>query len=56
MSYYISRKSKLLKDFDRTASLLRDHLIQRYGEEFTEFLSADHRSRSRCVQGNEKTR
>jgi hypothetical protein len=43
MSYYISRKSKLLKDFDRTASLLRDHLIQRYGEEFTDTLYGEAR-------------
>jgi len=43
MSYYTSRKSKLLKDFDRTAVLLRDHLIQRYGEEFTDTLHQETR-------------
>ena len=43
MSYYVSRKSKLLKDFDRTAALLRDHLIQRYGEEFTDTLHREAR-------------
>jgi hypothetical protein len=43
MSYYVSRKSKLLNDFDRTAALLRDRLIQRYGEEFTDTLHRESR-------------
>ena len=43
MSYYVSRKSKLLKDFDRTAALLRDHLIQRYGEELADTLHREAR-------------
>lgn len=32
MSYYASRKSKLLKDFDKTATLLEDYLVGRYGK------------------------
>lgn len=32
---YISRKSKLLKSFDRTATLVRDTVVSRYGEDFT---------------------
>ncbi|MHC4538597.1 MAG: L-2-amino-thiazoline-4-carboxylic acid hydrolase [Planctomycetota bacterium] len=38
MSHYTSGKSKLLRDFDRTALLVRDHLIQRYGEDFADTL------------------
>jgi len=33
MSYYVSKKSKLLKEFDKTAGLMRDYLVRRYGEE-----------------------
>ncbi len=33
MSYYSSKKSKLLKDFDKTAALMQDYLVGRYGEE-----------------------
>ena len=33
MSYYVSKKSKLLKEFDKTAGLMQDYLAQRYGEE-----------------------
>ena len=36
--YYVSRKSKLLKDFDKTADLVRAYLVQRYGGEFTDTL------------------
>lgn len=38
MIYYASRKSKLLKDFDRTAALVQDYLVQNYGLEFAETL------------------
>ena len=38
MNYYASRKSKLLKDFDWTATLVQDHLVQRYGKEFADTL------------------
>jgi len=41
MSYYASRKSKLLKDFDTTASLMRDYLVQRYGQEFANTLNRE---------------
>ncbi|MHC4559903.1 MAG: L-2-amino-thiazoline-4-carboxylic acid hydrolase, partial [Planctomycetota bacterium] len=40
---YASRKSKLLKDFDRTAALVRRYLIQRYGEEFADTLHREAR-------------
>ncbi len=36
--YYVSRKSKLLKDFDKTAGLMQAYLVQRYGEEFANML------------------
>ena len=35
---YISRKSKLLKSFDRTATLVRDTVVSRYGEDFADTL------------------
>ncbi len=34
--YYLSMKEKLLKDFDRTSGWLRSHLIERYGQEFSQ--------------------
>ena len=37
-SYYISRKSKLLKSFDKTASLVRDSVVSRYGSDFADTL------------------
>ena len=37
-NYYISRKSKLLKSFDKTASLVRDAVVSRYGEDFADTL------------------
>jgi hypothetical protein len=43
MSYYTARKSKLLKDFDRTAALVQGHLVQCYGKEFTESLHREAR-------------
>ncbi len=34
MGYYSERKKALLKEFDRTAALLEDSLVARYGKEF----------------------
>ena len=34
MNYYASKKLKLLNDFDKTADLIQDYLVQRYGGEF----------------------
>ena len=33
MNYYLPKKTKLLKDFDKTADLTQDYLVKRYGEE-----------------------
>jgi len=41
MSYYIKTKSKLLKDFDKTADLMHDFLIERYGQEFAHTLRSE---------------
>ncbi|MHC4193224.1 MAG: L-2-amino-thiazoline-4-carboxylic acid hydrolase [Planctomycetota bacterium] len=38
MNYYASRKSKLLKDFDRTAALLEHYLVGRYGKNLADEL------------------
>jgi hypothetical protein len=35
---YLSRKSKLLRSFDKTAVLVRDTVVSRYGEEFADTL------------------
>ncbi|MCP4256499.1 MAG: L-2-amino-thiazoline-4-carboxylic acid hydrolase [Planctomycetes bacterium] len=43
MSYYASRKSKLLKDFDRTATLVQDYLVQHNGKEFADTLHKEAR-------------
>ncbi|MHC4143736.1 MAG: L-2-amino-thiazoline-4-carboxylic acid hydrolase [Planctomycetota bacterium] len=43
MGYSESQKSKLLKDFDATASLMRDYLVERYGQDFAGTLSRDAR-------------
>jgi len=37
-NYYISRKAKLLKNFDKTASLLRDSVVSSYGLDFADTL------------------
>jgi hypothetical protein len=37
-SYYISRKEKLLKDFDKTANLIRDYVVSSYGSDFADTL------------------
>ena len=34
-NYYVSRKSKLLKSFDKTANLVRDSVVSRYGADFS---------------------
>ena len=38
MSYYASKKSKLLKEFDKTAELMQDYLAKRYGKELADRL------------------
>ena len=38
MNYYTSKRMKLLKDFDKTAVLMRDYILQHYGGEFTDIL------------------
>ena len=43
MSYYASKKSKLLKDFDTTATCIQDHLIQRYGQQSADTLRREAR-------------
>ena len=42
-NYYASRKPKLLKDFDKTASLARGFVVSRYGADFTDTLYRDAR-------------
>jgi hypothetical protein len=37
-NYYISRESKLLKSFDKTARLVKGSVISRYGEDFADML------------------
>jgi hypothetical protein len=43
MNYYASKESKLLKDFDRTAALLEDYLITRYGKDLADELHRETR-------------
>lgn len=43
MSCYASKKSKLLKDFDATAGLMRDYLVRLYGREFADTLNKEAR-------------
>lgn len=38
MNNYASKKPKLLKDFDKSADLMQDYLVQRYGKEFADRL------------------
>ncbi len=38
IGYYSSRKEKLLKDFDKTCSLMKDPMTAHYGEGFTSIL------------------
>ncbi len=35
IGYYSSRKKKLLEDFDRNCTFMKDHMTLRYGEELT---------------------
>jgi hypothetical protein len=39
MNYYVRRKTKLLKSFDKTATLIRDYVVSRYGENLADTLS-----------------
>ncbi len=43
MNYYLPKKSKLLKDFDKTADLTQDYLVKHYGEELAEKLYSETR-------------
>jgi len=43
MSYYLPKKSKLLKDFDKTADLAQDYLVKRYGKELADRLYSETR-------------
>ena len=45
MSYHVSKKSKLLKEFDKTAGLMQDYLAQRYGEELADRLYKETRQK-----------
>ena len=42
-SYYSSRKSQLLKDFDKTANLVRSSIISKYGPDYANTLYRDTR-------------
>ncbi len=42
MSYYTSKKTKLLKSFDKTANLTRDYVVSQYGEELADILEIVH--------------
>ncbi len=42
-SYYTSRKPKLLKDFDKTANLVKDFVVSSYGSDFANTLYRDAR-------------
>jgi hypothetical protein len=39
MNYYVPRRTKLLKSFDKTANLIRDYVVSRYGENLADTLS-----------------
>lgn len=43
VGYYISRKEKLLKDFETVCTLMRSSLVERYGEEFAGALASEAR-------------
>ena len=43
MSYYLPKKSKLLKDFDKIADLAQDYLVKRYGKELADRLYSETR-------------
>jgi len=42
-NYYESRKPKLLKDFDKTANLVRNYVVSIYGLDFTDAIYRDSR-------------
>jgi hypothetical protein len=48
-NYYSSRKSKLLKSFDKTASLVRDVVVSRYGEDFADTLHKETRQEYKAL-------
>lgn len=39
MNYYVPKKAKLLKSFDKTANLIRDYVVSRYGEKLADSLN-----------------
>ena len=41
--YYTSRSARLLKDFDKTASMMKDSLVDRHGADLTNKLVRDAR-------------
>jgi len=43
MNYYLPKESKLLKDFDKTADLMEDYLVKRYGKELADSLYSETR-------------
>lgn len=38
MNYYVHKKTRLLKNFDKTANLIRGYVVSRYGKELAESL------------------
>ena len=38
MNYYVHKKTRLLKNFDKTANLIRGYVVLRYGKEFADSL------------------
>ncbi|MHC4842918.1 MAG: L-2-amino-thiazoline-4-carboxylic acid hydrolase, partial [Planctomycetota bacterium] len=49
--YYIKRKGKLLKSYDKTAKAVRDNIVSRYGEEFADSLIEDVRKEFEALMG-----
>jgi hypothetical protein len=45
MNYYVPRKTKLLKSFDKTANLIHDYLVSRYGENLADTLTLNARQK-----------
>lgn len=43
MNYYVPRKTKLLKHFDKTAILIRDYVVSLYGENLADTLTRNAR-------------
>ena len=42
-NYYISRKPKMLSDFDKTANLVRNFIVANYSSDFADKLSLEAR-------------